>query len=142
MRHFAQLISAVALVVCLITAPGAATALTQSAVEQGEQIFASNCAACHMGGGNVIQASRTLKIGDLMGTVIVPFMKLETEEDYETITEIAENTIDFWAENGLEHERCGEMIERIGLVNFLEGIDIEVDPHMIADARQLSLIHI
>ena len=65
MRHFAQLIFAVALVVCLITAPGAATALTQSAVEQGEQIFASNCAACHMGGGNVIQASRTLKIGDL-----------------------------------------------------------------------------
>ncbi|HCK75527.1 MAG TPA: dissimilatory-type sulfite reductase subunit alpha [Gammaproteobacteria bacterium] len=83
---------------------------------------------------------RTLKIGDLMGTVIVPFMKLETEEDYETITEIAENTIDFWAENGLEHERCGEMIERIGLVNFLEGIGIEVDPHMIADPRQSSYV--
>ena len=48
-----------------MTAPGAAAALSQSAVEQGEQIFASNCAACHMGGGNVIQASRTLKIGDL-----------------------------------------------------------------------------
>ena len=83
---------------------------------------------------------RTLKIGDLMGTVIVPFMKLETEEDYETITEIAENTIDFWAENGLEHERCGEMIERIGLVNFLEGIGIEVNPHMIADPRQSSYV--
>ena len=26
---------------------------------------------------------RTLKVGDLMGTVIVPFMKLDTEEDYE-----------------------------------------------------------
>ena len=45
-------------------------------------------------------------------------MKLETEEDYEKLTELAEETIDFWAENGLEHERCGEMIERIGLVNF------------------------
>ena len=83
---------------------------------------------------------RTLKIGDLMGTVIVPFMKLETEEDYEKITEIAESTIDFWAESGLEHERCGEMIERIGLVNFLEGIGIEVDPHMIADPRQSSYV--
>jgi sulfite reductase alpha subunit len=83
---------------------------------------------------------RTLKIGDLMGTVIVPFMKLESEEDYEKITEIAENTIDFWAENGLEHERCGEMIERIGLVNFLEGIEIEVDPHMISDPRQSSYV--
>ena len=46
-------------------------------------------------------------------------MKLETEEDYEKLTELAEETIDFWAENGLEHERCGEMIERIGLINFI-----------------------
>jgi sulfite reductase alpha subunit len=59
---------------------------------------------------------RTLKIGDLMGTVIVPFMKLEDEEDYEALTELAEEVIDYWAENGLEHERCGEMVERIGLV--------------------------
>ena len=36
-----------------------------SAVEQGEQIFSQNCAACHMGGGNVIRASRTLNIRDL-----------------------------------------------------------------------------
>ena len=52
-----------------------------------------------------------------MGTVIVPFMKLDTEEDYEKLTELAEETIT-QVENGLEHERCGEMIERIGLVNF------------------------
>jgi sulfite reductase alpha subunit len=73
-----------------------------------------------------------------MGTVIVPFMKLETEEDYEKLVELAENTIDFWAENGLEHERCGEMIERIGLVNFLEGIGVEVDPNMVDEPRTSS----
>jgi dissimilatory sulfite reductase alpha subunit len=63
----------------------------------------------------LIGGKRTLKIGDLMGTVVVPFKKLETEEDYESMVELAETIIDFWAENGLEHERCGEMIERIGL---------------------------
>src|SRR3989344_1370636 len=78
---------------------------------------------------------RTLKIGDTFGTVIVPFMKLETDADYERIREIAANSIDFWAENGLEHERCGEMIERIGLANFLEGIGLEVDPNMINHPR-------
>jgi sulfite reductase alpha subunit len=83
---------------------------------------------------------RTLKIGDLMGTVIIPFLKMETEEDYERIVEIAEETIDFWAENGLEHERCGEMIERIGLANFLEGIGIEVDPNMVNSPRQCSYV--
>ncbi|HYA39058.1 MAG TPA: dissimilatory-type sulfite reductase subunit alpha [Candidatus Methylomirabilis sp.] len=79
----------------------------------------------------LVGGKRTLKIGDLMGTVIVPFMKLETDEDFERITELGKNIIDFWAENGLEHERCGEMIERIGLNNFLEGVGIEVDPNMV-----------
>jgi sulfite reductase alpha subunit len=88
----------------------------------------------------LIGGKRTLKIGDMMGTVVVPFMKLETEEDYEKIVEMAEEIIDFWAENGLEHERCGEMIERIGLVNFLEGVDIEVDPNMVASPRQSSYV--
>ena len=90
----------------------------------------------------LIGGKRTLKIGDLMGTVVVPFKKMETEEDYESIVELAEEIIDFWAENGLEHERCGEMIERIGLVNFLEGIDfdIDLDPNMVNNPRQSSYI--
>ena len=88
----------------------------------------------------LIGGKRTLKIGDLMGTVVVPFMKLESEEDYSKLKELAENTIDFWAENGLEHERIGEMIERIGLVNFLEGIGVEVDPNMIAHPRESSYV--
>jgi len=83
----------------------------------------------------LIGGKRTLKIGDTMGTVIVPFMKLDTDEDYERLQEIAEETIDFWAENALEHERVGETIDRIGLVNFLEGIGIEVDPNMINAPR-------
>lgn len=83
---------------------------------------------------------RTLKIGDLMGTVVIPFKKLETEEDYESLVEVAQNAIDFFAENALEHERTGEMIERIGLVNFLEGIGLEVDPNMISEPRQSSYV--
>ncbi|CAK0741905.1 Sulfite reductase, dissimilatory-type subunit alpha [Gammaproteobacteria bacterium] len=88
----------------------------------------------------LVGGKRTLKIGDLMGTVIVPFKKLETHEDYEWMVELGQTIIDFWAENGLEHERCGEMIERIGLVNFLEGIGIEPDPNMISSPRQSSYV--
>jgi sulfite reductase alpha subunit len=87
-----------------------------------------------------IGGKRTLKIGDLMGTVVVPFKKLETEEDWDSLVEMAEEIIDFWAENALEHERCGEMIERIGLVNFLEGIGIEPDPNMVNEPRQSSYV--
>ena len=88
----------------------------------------------------LIGGKRTLKIGDLMGTVVVPFMKLETEEDFEKLLEIATGVIDFFAENALDHERCGEMIERIGLVNFLEGIGLEVDPNMIRHPRTNSYL--
>ena len=87
-----------------------------------------------------IGGKRTLKIGDLMGTVVIPFKKLETEEDWESLVELAEEIIDFWAENALEHERCGEMIERIGLVNFLEGIGIDPDPNMVSEPRQSSYV--
>nr|VFK14334.1 MAG: dissimilatory sulfite reductase alpha subunit [Candidatus Kentron sp. LPFa] len=88
----------------------------------------------------LVGGKRTLKIGDLFGTVVVPFMKLDTEEDYEGLVDLAEKMIDFFAENALEHERTGEMIERIGLVNFLEGIDIEVDPNMVDHPRTCSYV--
>ena len=85
---------------------------------------------------------RTLKIGDLMGTVIKPFIKLETEEDWEYLVELAEKTIDFWADNALEHERCGEMIERIGLQNFLDGIGEDVDVNMVGHPRESSYVRL
>ncbi len=88
----------------------------------------------------LVGGKRTLKIGDLFGSVIVPFMPLESDEDYETLIELASDIIDFWAENGLEHERCGEMIERIGLSNFLEGIGREVDPAMVSQPRTNSFV--
>jgi sulfite reductase alpha subunit len=90
----------------------------------------------------LIGGKRTLKIGDLFGTVVVPFMKLESEEDMDRLREIAQNSIDFFAENALEHERTGEMIDRIGLVNFLEGIGVEVDPHMISHPRVSSYVRL
>ncbi|MDE1943068.1 MAG: sulfite reductase, dissimilatory-type subunit alpha, partial [Betaproteobacteria bacterium] len=83
----------------------------------------------------LVGGKRTLKIGDLMGTVVVPFMKLESEEDYEQLTELAQKIIDFFAENALEHERTGEMIERIGLVNFLDAMELPVDPNMVNSPR-------
>lgn len=42
-----------------------ATAAIDADVEHGAQLFSANCAACHMGGGNVIRASRTLSQQDL-----------------------------------------------------------------------------
>jgi dissimilatory sulfite reductase alpha subunit len=83
----------------------------------------------------LVGGKRTLKIGDLMGTVVVPFLPLKTQEDYDSLVDLGQRVIDFFAENALEHERTGEMIERIGLVNFLEGIEVEIDPNMVSNPR-------
>ncbi len=83
----------------------------------------------------LVGGKRTLKIGDLFGTIVVPFMKLDSDADYERLVELGRNIMEFWAENGLEHERCGEMVERIGLANFLEGVGLEVDPNMVNHPR-------
>jgi len=83
----------------------------------------------------LVGGKRTLKIGDTMGTVVVPFMRLKTDEDFEALVDLGQRAIDFFAENALEHERTGEMIERIGLTNFLEGMGLEVDPNMVNHPR-------
>jgi sulfite reductase alpha subunit len=83
----------------------------------------------------LVGGKRTLKVGDLMGTVVVPFMPLKTDADYDALVDLGKRIIDFFAENALEHERTGEMIERIGLVNFLEGIEVEIDANMVSTPR-------
>jgi cytochrome c6 len=53
-----RLLSFIAL--CLALVLGAAPSFAAD-VAHGGQIFSANCAACHMGGGNVVNAERTLK---------------------------------------------------------------------------------
>ena len=53
-----RLLSLIAL--CLALVLGASPSFAADAAHGG-QIFSANCAACHMGGGNVVNAERTLK---------------------------------------------------------------------------------
>ena len=45
---------------CLALVLGAAPSFAADSAH-GAQIFSANCAACHMGGGNVVNAERTIK---------------------------------------------------------------------------------
>ena len=45
---------------CLTLVFGAAPSFAADSAH-GAQVFSANCAACHMGGGNVVNAERTLK---------------------------------------------------------------------------------
>ncbi len=83
----------------------------------------------------LIGGKRALKIGDLMGTVVVPFMPLQTDEDYQNLVEFARTVMEFFTDNALEHERVGETIDRIGMPTFLAAIGVEPDPNMVKHPR-------
>jgi len=88
----------------------------------------------------LIGGKRSLKVGDLMGTMVVPFMKLESDDDFEKLEEFGETVIEFFADNALEHERVGETIDRIGLPAFIEAVGIEPDPNMVNHPRTSSYV--
>ncbi len=65
--------------------------------------------------------------------VLVPFIKLEPP--YQELKDLVEKIWDFWGDNGKARERVGEFIQRVGLGNFLEEIEVEPSPYMVAQPR-------
>ena len=59
MRQFLSLALAALIALISPSVVGAAD------VAHGEQVFSANCAACHIGGGNVVNGQRTLQQDDL-----------------------------------------------------------------------------
>jgi sulfite reductase alpha subunit len=73
--------------------------------------------------------------GALLSSVLVPFMKLDKEEDYQEFKDLMERIWEFWDEHGVNRERIGECIQRVGLGNFLEEIEVEPAPEMVMHPR-------
>lgn len=72
--------------------------------------------------------------GAQMGTLIVPFIKVEPP-----YTEIKENVIepiwDWWMEEGKNRERLGELMKRQGMQKLLEVTGFDPDPRMVQEPR-------
>lgn len=72
--------------------------------------------------------------GALLGSVLVPFMKLEPP--YDELKDLVERIWEFWGEHGKNRERTGELMQRVGLGNFLEAIEVDPIPEMVAHPRE------
>ena len=73
--------------------------------------------------------------GAQMGSLLVPSIKVDPENDYEEITEIIENIWDWWMEVGKNRERVGETMQRIGLPTFLSVMEVEPMPQHVKEPR-------
>ncbi len=71
--------------------------------------------------------------GALLSAVLVPFVP--EEELFETLQELIKRIWEFWDEYGNNRERVGELVQRVGLANFLDGIGLDPVPEMITAPR-------
>jgi sulfite reductase alpha subunit len=71
--------------------------------------------------------------GAQLSSVIIPFIKIEPP--YEEFHAFVEPMFDWWMENGKNRERLGELIQRLGLREFLKAVGRQPDPRMINSPR-------
>jgi sulfite reductase alpha subunit len=71
--------------------------------------------------------------GALLSSVLVPFVP--ADELFETLKELVQRIWDFWDEYGTNRERVGELIQRVGLPAFLDGIGLDPVPEMVSAPR-------
>ncbi|MGC8554052.1 MAG: dissimilatory-type sulfite reductase subunit alpha [Candidatus Acidulodesulfobacterium sp.] len=90
----------------------------------------------------LIGAKAPLVTGPRMGMMLVPFYDVneDAKNDYEWLKGLISNMWEFWDEYGVSRERIGELIGRVGLNTFLEGIGLEPIPEMVEHPRSNPFI--
>jgi sulfite reductase alpha subunit len=71
--------------------------------------------------------------GALLSSVLVPFVP--ENELLDTVKELIRRIWEFWGEYGMNRERVGELIQRVGMANFLDAIGLDPAPEMVAAPR-------
>ena len=88
------------------------------------------------GGATIcIGAKAPILDGAQLGTMVVPFIKMDPENEFEELKEYIEKCWDWWMEEGKNRERIGESIQRIGLPTFLKIMEVEPIPQHVKEPR-------
>lgn len=87
------------------------------------------------GASILVGAKAPILEGAQMSTLIIPFMKVSADDEYEELVEFIEKVWDWWMEVGKNRERVGETMQRIGLPTFIKVMEIEPIPQMIKEPR-------
>jgi len=86
-------------------------------------------------GATILLGSKApIVVGALLSSVLIPFFKMEPP--YQELKDIIERIWDIWGEEGKNRERVGEFIQRVGLGNFLEAIEVEPVAEMVEHPRE------
>ena len=87
----------------------------------------------------LIGAKAPILQGALLSSVLIPFVA--ADELLDTLKELIQRIWDFWDEYGTNRERIGELIQRVGLAAFLDGIGLDPAPEMVSAPRDNPYIY-
>ncbi|MHB1679189.1 MAG: dissimilatory-type sulfite reductase subunit alpha [bacterium] len=85
----------------------------------------------------LLGAKAPLVTGPRLGMMLVPFYDVleDSKNGYEWLKGLIANMWEFWDEYGVSRERIGELMQRVGVVTFLEGIGLDPIPEMVEHPR-------
>ncbi len=81
----------------------------------------------------LVGAKAPILEGAQLSSVVIPFMKMEPP--YDEFKEFVDKMWDWWMEHGKNRERLGELIQRLGMKEFLKAVELKPDPRMINTPR-------
>ena len=73
--------------------------------------------------------------GAQMGSLLVPFIEVNKDDDYQAIKDVIEAIWDWWMEEGKNRERLGELMKRQGFQKLLEATGIQPVPQHVQEPR-------
>ncbi len=83
----------------------------------------------------LVGAKAPIVDGAQMGTLLVPFIEVNKEDDYQAIKDVIELIWDYWMEEGKNRERLGELIIRNGFQRLLEKCELDPLPQHVEFPR-------
>ncbi len=82
-----------------------------------------------------IGAKAPILDGAQFATMVIPFIEVSKENEYENVIDVIERIWDWWMEVGKNRERVGETMQRVGLPTFLSVMEVEPIPQHVKEPR-------
>ena len=82
-----------------------------------------------------IGAKAPILDGAQFATLIIPFIEVSKENEFENVIDVIEEVWDWWMTVGKNRERVGETIMRIGLPTFIKVMGLDPIPQHVKEPR-------
>ena len=124
--------------------------LTYNSASQELAVVAEDCTRCmhcintmpkavkagkEKGATILLGGKSTIVQSAFMSWVMVPFIKMDPENDFEEFKDLVRRVWEWWDENGKSRERLGETIYRLGMSKFLRECEIPAVPQQVFRPR-------